>query len=68
MSEILNLRLKRKRKAREREEAEAANRRARFGVTLAARRAAQSQRERDDRSLEGHRRDLDVTKRADDEA
>ncbi|THD42350.1 MAG: DUF4169 family protein [Bradyrhizobium sp.] len=59
MAEIVNLRRARKRRVREREEASAAANRLAHGISKTARRDAEAERERAERSIEGHRREQD---------
>jgi hypothetical protein len=57
MAEIVNLRQQRKRKARARREEAAAENRVRFGMTRAEREHNAAQQAKDERKLDGHRRD-----------
>jgi len=57
MAEIVNLRQHRKRKARARREEAAAENRVRFGMTRAEREQNAAQQAKDERKLDGHRRD-----------
>jgi hypothetical protein len=57
MAEIVNLRQHRKRKARARKEEAAAENRARFGMTKAERERNAATRTKEQRNLDGHRRD-----------
>jgi Domain of unknown function (DUF4169) len=57
MAEIVNLRQHRKRKVRARKEEAAAENRARFGMTKAERERNAATRAKEQRNLDGHRRD-----------
>ena len=55
MGEVVNLRRARKGRDRQRKEAEAAENRIAFGMTKAERRLRDSEREKAERGLDGHR-------------
>lgn len=57
MAEIVNLRIARKRKARVEQEREAAGNRALHGRSRAEKTGTRNERERSERSLDGHRLD-----------
>jgi hypothetical protein len=66
MADVVNLRRARKRKAREIAAAEAENRRAAFGISQVARKAARDEREFAERRREAHRLDEPMPGRTDD--